>query len=94
MVSHTFLALKLMTSNFMLISQAPLPPDRIFGDECLERIELGRLRSPLLQILESTPPAIFVIGSAIVEMNEKPATAISPGCEKTVIESAPSARHG
>ena len=50
MVSHTFLALKLMISNFMLISRVPLPPDRFFGDECLERIEPGRIRSPLLQI--------------------------------------------
>lgn len=72
----------------MLISQAPLPPDRIFDDECLERIELGRVRSLLLQILKCTPPTKIVIESAIVEMNEKPATAISPGCEKTVIESA------
>ena len=51
-------------------------------------IEPGRVRSPLLQILKSTPPAKFVISSAVVEMNEKPATAISPGCKKTVIESA------
>jgi hypothetical protein len=78
--------LKLLASNFMLISQAPLPPDRIFGDESLERIEPGRVRSPLLQILKCIPQTNFVIVSAIVEMNEKPATAISPGCEKTVIE--------
>ena len=79
MVSHTPLALKLRTSNFMLISQAPLPPDRIFGDECQERIELGRVRSLLLQILKCIPQTNFVIESAVVEMNEKPATAISPG---------------
>ena len=88
MVSPTSLALKFLTSNFMLISHAPLPPDRIFGDECLERIELGRVRSPLLQILECIPPTKIVIESAVVEMNEKLATAISPGCEKTVIEPA------